>query len=266
MSKEISIFNPEAMNSMVHFSEIMATAVATIPKHFQGKPGDCLALIMQANRWGMDPYIVASKTHVVNGNLGYEAQLVNAVVSSSTAIQGRFDIEFSPDEWKNDSDPKAWCRVGAKLKGESEITWGQKVYPSKQAVKNSPLWKTDPKQQTAYLAIKKWARLYTPAVLLGVYTSDELHEIKPEREVGPAGGMEIPAGTNTETGEIPEQAPEPPTVDTLKGLMNDCDDIDRMKAYADLIKDYASTFTKDQLADLRTHYADCCELIKKDKS
>jgi hypothetical protein len=40
--------------------------------------------------------------------------------------------------------------------------------------KNSPLWKTNPKQQAKYLALKYWARLYAPAVIMGVYSSDEL--------------------------------------------------------------------------------------------
>jgi len=266
MSKEISIFQTGTLDAMVKFSEIMATAVATIPKHFQDKPGDCLAVIMQADRWGMDPYVVAGKTHVVNGNLGYEAQLVNAVVSSSTAIIGDFEIEYSPDDWKSDNDPKAWCRVGAIRKGHSEITWGQKVYPSKQTVKNSPLWKTDPQQQTAYLAIKKWARLYTPAVLLGVYTSDELptraQQQEQEKEVGPMGGIDIPVGTNTETGEIPDQEPPPPTVQTLKKLMDDCDAIDRMKAYSDLMGKYKDSFSLEEQADLKTYYINRCEALK----
>ena len=38
----------------------------------------------------MNPFAVAQKTHVVNGSLGYEAQLVNAVVQASGAIDGRF--------------------------------------------------------------------------------------------------------------------------------------------------------------------------------
>jgi hypothetical protein len=41
---------------------------------------------MQAAQWGMNPFAVAQKTHVVNGTLGYEAQLVNAVVSSSNLL------------------------------------------------------------------------------------------------------------------------------------------------------------------------------------
>jgi hypothetical protein len=40
---------------------------------------------------------VAQKTHLVNGVLGYEAQLVNAVISSSNAIVGRFHYEYEGD-------------------------------------------------------------------------------------------------------------------------------------------------------------------------
>ena len=35
---------------------------------------------------------------------------------------------------------------------------------------------SDPKQQLAYLAVKYWARLYCPGVILGVYTPDEFEQ------------------------------------------------------------------------------------------
>jgi hypothetical protein len=47
--------------------------------------------------------------------------------------------------------------------------------------RNSTLWADDPKQQLAYLGVKRWARLYTPDVILGVYSVDELEE----REINP---------------------------------------------------------------------------------
>lgn len=52
---------------------------------------------MQAMQWGMNPYAVAQKTHLVNGVLGYEAQLVNAVIASSSAIHGRFHYRYGGD-------------------------------------------------------------------------------------------------------------------------------------------------------------------------
>ena len=270
MGQEISITNQEQMSSILSFAKIMSTSICTIPKHFHGKEGDCMAVIMQAARWGMDPYQVASKTHVVNGNLGYEAQLVNAVVSSSTAIVGGFQIEYDSDEWKNDSDPKAWCRVGAIKKGDTEPTWGQKVYPSKQAVKNSPLWKTDPQQQTAYLAIKKWARLHTPAVLFGVYTPDEMEE-KAEREINPSAGktssLNIPSDVDTNTGEItgdqlksfaPTEETTVPdlsdtSVDDIKILIDDCEIESNLKLIGIGIGNL-ETFSLEEIADLRAHF------------
>lgn len=42
--------------------------------------------------------------------------------------------------------------------------------------RNSTLWADDPRQQLAYLAVKRWARLYCPEVILGVYTIDELEK------------------------------------------------------------------------------------------
>lgn len=43
---------------------------------------------------------------------------------------------------------------------------------------------SNPKQQIAYLALKYWARLYCPAVVLGVYTPDEIEQ-RTEKEINP---------------------------------------------------------------------------------
>jgi hypothetical protein len=182
------LMSPQIMGQIQKFAEVMATGRSTVPKHLQGSMGDCMAVTMQAAQWGMNPFAVAQKTHLVNGTLGYEAQLVNAVISSSRAIQGRFKYEYGGD-WLNESKKDAWVRTGAILAGENEITWGEPVYLHTITTRNSPLWKTNPKQQAAYLAVKYWARMYCPDVILGVYTPDELHDrIPPEREINPAAG------------------------------------------------------------------------------
>jgi hypothetical protein len=54
--------------------------------------------------------------------------------------------------------------------------------------RNSTLWADDPKQQIAYLAQKRWARLYCPGVILGVYSVDELETISTEKDVTPQKG------------------------------------------------------------------------------
>lgn len=154
-------------------AKMMAMGKATVPKHLQNNEADCFAITIQAMQWGMVPFVVAQKTHLVNGTLGYEAQLVNAVVQNSGAITGSFHYEFSGTG--NDLS----CRVGAVLRGESEITWGEWLSKSSVTTQNSPLWKTNPSQQLGYLQVKNWARLYCPGSLLGIYSEDELEPAKP---------------------------------------------------------------------------------------
>jgi hypothetical protein len=77
------------------------------------------------------------------------------------------------------------CRVGAVIRGESGITWGEWISAATVQVKNSPLWKTNPKQQLGYLQVKNWARMYTPGAILGVYSDDELAAHPMERDITP---------------------------------------------------------------------------------
>lgn len=172
------IFND--MEQILRGAELMANAKHMVPDHFIGNPGGCMAIIMQAQRWGMDPFVVASKTHIVQGRLGYEAQLVNAVVQSSGMINGSFRYEY------RGSGASLECRVGAVLKGDQEVTWGEWLASADVKVKNSPLWKTNEKQQLGYLQCKNWARLYCPGAILGVYSADELREQPPIKDVTPA--------------------------------------------------------------------------------
>lgn len=206
-----AIFSPEGMDRLVRFATLMADSKATVPQHLAGKPADCLAVTMQAAQWGMNPFAVAQKTHVVNGTLGYEAQLVNAVVSSSnllsTRLNYRWDGDWSKVNGKSDKSPSLTVTVSAVLKGEAEpreltISMAQAV------VRNSPLWEQDPRQQLAYLCVKRWARLHAPDVLLGVYTPDELQETTPrvERDITPPAATA--QGMNSLINSKPEQKQE----------------------------------------------------------
>jgi hypothetical protein len=192
-------------NRTWRMAEIMSQGKATMPKHLQNNQADCFAIAVQAEAWGMKPFPVAQKTHLVNGVLGYEAQLVNAVISSSKVITGRFKYEYA-GEWKSDTDPTACIRCGAIIRGETEITWGEWVFPSRVTTKNSPLWKSAPKQQASYLVVKYWARMYTPDVILGVYSPDE-YDQQTERDITPdtkdfVNTVEL---VNVETGEVVEK-------------------------------------------------------------
>ncbi len=213
ISASNAIFNVQALSQLTAFAKLMADSQVTVPAHLAGKPADCMAIVMQAMQWGMNPYAVAQKTHLVNGVLGYEAQLVNAVIASSSAIRGRFHYRYGGDwerctktkevqkektgkngkytvtervrDWTDEDESGLFVQVGAILRGESEITWGEPIYLSGVVTRNSPLWVSNPKQQIAYLGVKYWGRLYCPEVILGVYSPDELDE-RQEKIINPA--------------------------------------------------------------------------------
>jgi hypothetical protein len=210
-----AIFSPEGINQLVRFAELMAQSRVTVPAHLAGKPADCMAVAMQAAQWGMNPFAVAQKTHVINGALGYEAQLVNAAITAMAPTKDRVHFEwFGPWEnvigkfiektndkgkkylaagWSATDEKGCGVKVWATLKGESEPRVLDLLLTQAQ-VRNSTLWGSDPKQQLAYLGVKRWARLYCPDVILGVYTPDELQEttLRVERDITPvstAAGM-----------------------------------------------------------------------------
>ena len=173
MSTGSMLANVTLMESLHRFAALMAESRVTVPTHLHGNVPDCMAVAMQSVQWGMNPFVVAQKTHIVSGRMGYEAQLVNAVVQSSGAIRGAFRYEF------DGTGSAMACRVGAVLAGESDVTWGEWLKIAEVKTQNSPLWKVNPKQQMGYLQVKNWARLYCPGAILGVYTPDELVEVAP---------------------------------------------------------------------------------------
>ncbi|WP_368759511.1 RecT family recombinase [Klebsiella michiganensis] len=241
-----AIFSPEGMDRLVRFATLMADSKATVPVHLAGKPADCLAVTMQAAQWGMNPFAVAQKTHVVNGTLGYEAQLVNAVVSSSnllaTRLNYRWDGDWSKVNGKSDKSPSLTVTVSAVLKGEAEpreLT----ISMAQAGVRNSPLWEQDPRQQLAYLCVKRWARLHAPDVLLGVYTPDELQETAPrvERDITPL--ARNAAGMNSLINAKPDQQPEERTRKS-----DDRDPDEMLTAFTDAAMNY------NTIADLDKAY------------
>lgn len=262
ISASNAIFNVQALGQLTAFANLMADSQVTVPAHLAGKPADCMAIVMQAMQWGMNPYAVAQKTHLVNGVLGYEAQLVNAVIASSSAIHGRFHYRYGGDwerctrtqeitrdkngkngkytvtervrGWTDEDEIGLFVQVGAILRGESEITWGEPLYLSGVVTRNSPLWVSNPKQQIAYLGVKYWARLYCPEVILGVYSPDEVEQ-REEREINPApvqrmSVQEITSEVSTTTSAQESATNVDAVADDLRERIDTASSVDQAKA------------------------------------
>ncbi|SIR65751.1 RecT family protein [Aeromonas sp. RU39B] len=239
-----------SMGAMVNLANIMSTGKATIPQEYRNSPGDCLAVVMQAVQWGMNPFAVAQKTHFVSGKMGYEAQLVNAVITALAPTKDRLHFEWFGDwskvigkfEIKRNQDGKEYRQPGWTMKDEEGLgikVWATirgedeprvlELYLAQARTRNSTLWADDPRQQLAYLATKRWARLYCPDVIMGVYTPDEFEDARVERDVTPAApaapGARALSAMRSQSQVIDvEQAPAPEP---------QAEPIDHANAYAD---------------------------------
>ena len=198
--------DPDRLKSLYRLADYMSQSKLMVPSHLIGNQNDCFAICMLALKLDIDPWSLANQTYQIKGRLGYQAQLVNALAMNSGAIDGSFKYEFR--DWHGDN---GWFRVGARLKGEDDITWSEWTDTSTVSVKNSPVWKTNPKQQAAYLGVRNFVRLYSPQALMGMYTEDELRTIEPdtqERDVTPISELlEAKEADPIPSGSIVEEQP-----------------------------------------------------------
>lgn len=154
---------PATMNDAIRLAELMATG-KLMPPHLR-TPGDCLMVIEQAMRWRMSPFAVAQCTGLIHGKLMFEGKLVAAAVETSGALTGLIDYEFS-----GNGETRA-VTVRATRKGETEAR--EITVELKDAKTDNGIWKKQPDQQLCYFGVRAWARRWTPAVMLGVYTPEE---------------------------------------------------------------------------------------------
>jgi RecT family len=159
---------PHNMDEALRLAEFMSRA-RTVPKHLQDSPGDCLMAIEQAMRWGMSPFAVAQATSIISGKLMFEGKLVAAAVETSGAIVGQLEYEFS-----GEGDARA-VKVSGTRRGETNPRTITIVL--KEARTNNEMWKRQPDQQLCYHGARVWARRWTPAVILGVYSREEMGPI-----------------------------------------------------------------------------------------
>ena len=170
----------QTVNDLEQISVRLARGLVAVPAHCRGEPGVVYALCMQALEWGMPIMSVINKSYVPrNGDrIGFESQLIHAVIEKNAPIKGRlrYEIMGNGDERR--------CKVWATFKGEDKPheyiseTLG-KLHPGRvtkdgnQYVRGSQLWDTLPEVQMFYSASRQWARLFCPDVILGAYTPED---------------------------------------------------------------------------------------------
>jgi len=169
------------------------------------------------------------------------------------AVLGKFSVvkrvndkgkeyTFRTPNWTPQDEEGCGVRVWATLRGEDkprELT----LLLTQARTRNSTLWADDPRQQLAYLAVKRWARLYCPDVILGVYTPDELDERVQEKDItAESEQIKPPPKTRTESVKAAladkrgERVPPVvvPRIDDVLAAISQADTMDALNAASKL--------------------------------
>jgi hypothetical protein len=151
---------------------VMFSKAAIVPAFFRDKPADCFLVLVQAARWGMDPFAVFSHVYMgPGGKLGYEGKLVGALINADPNVVGM----LKPTYFGEKGTPGFGVVLSARLRNESEdrIVRGT---VGEWATKNEK-WTSIPDQMLVYRGSRDWARRHLPHVLLGVRTREELEGV-----------------------------------------------------------------------------------------
>ena len=157
---------PNSFDQAVRLAQLMSRA-RMVPKHLQGDEGTCFMIVEQAMRWRMSPFAVAQATSNVHGTLMFQGKLIAAAVETSGALIGTLDYQFS-----GSGLDRAVTVIGRRAGDAEPKTVEVKL---KDARTDNQIWNKQPDQQLVYHGARVWARRWTPAVVLGVYSPEEFN-------------------------------------------------------------------------------------------
>lgn len=237
---------PDNMTQAMEIAKMMSVSGVAVPIGLRNNPGACLGVAMKAWNWGMEPYSVAAKVYVVKNKhgsetLAYEGQLVHAVVNTRAPLSQRLRTTYSGQ------GEAMICIVTGFIKGEEEPFIYETPPMANIPVKNSPLWKSDAKQQLGYFAVRAWARRHVPEVIMGVYTPEEIDETVQHR--GPDNAKDV------------TPRPEAGDYDDVEEVEPEEGDIELFSQFGEVI----GTYTEAAYADAIMEEANRLQAIHIDK-
>lgn len=151
---------------------------------FEQVLSNCFLVVNQAARWGMDPFSVISCCAVVHGRLAYEGKLVAAVLAAKMdiSLNHYFTGDPATDGYRIylcdrpfTDEIVAQLKPGVKIPGLR--LWDGSVGEWKTTGAGTPWTPKNYPRMLIYRGTRDWTRIYEPAILLGVYTDDELADL-----------------------------------------------------------------------------------------
>ena len=191
MSPALAIMlDPVMFERAKQIATYLSRAEGFCPPHLLGKTEACFAVVTRALTWKLDPFAVAQSTYQTpGGRVGYEGKLCQAIIENSgqlkgpvryehygdwSRVKGKFVIrksdkgkDYTAIGWTREDAKGLGVMVRAQIIGEPEMReWPldlDQCFPL-----NSTLWATDPKTQICYTAVRRFASVACPGLIMGV--------------------------------------------------------------------------------------------------
>jgi hypothetical protein len=158
----------------------MAKALASsdlVPQQFRGNVGNTLLALEMANRLEMPVFSVLQSIYIVHGKPSFSAAFLIAVVNSSSRFDTPILFKFND---KRDECYAYAMKGGDEIRGttvsidmaKKEGWWSKKDKYGNETSK----WQSMPELMLQYRAATFFARTYAPDLMMGVRSSEELHD------------------------------------------------------------------------------------------
>ena len=153
-----------------------ALAQSTIvPPTFQKSEANCMVAISQAQKLGVDPFVVMNNMYMIQGKITWKSEFIIAMINASK----KFDTELQFEEEDKDGKPYACTcftfKDGRRING-IKVTMDM-ANAEGWTKKNGTKWATLTQLMLRYRAAVFFARFNAPELTSGLYTVEEGEDV-----------------------------------------------------------------------------------------
>lgn len=148
-----------------------------VPISYQNRPENVLLALDMSNRMGISPLVIMQQMYIVQGKPSFSGQFIATIVQTNPRFRN-VELVYVGEQGKDTYG----AYVQAEDKETGKLLKGTVVtIAMAKSEKWGAKWGTMPTQMLGYRAYSFFGRLYCPAELMGMYATDELEDIAPNR-------------------------------------------------------------------------------------
>jgi hypothetical protein len=159
---------------------------------------NCFRIVNQALRWGVDPFSIVDDTYVVGGKLCYQSKVIAALVNTKAPLKERLKKSYTGTKGQDDYTVHI-TGVFIGEEGTASLSVGD-------AKTENSMWKKDPQLKLWYSGVIRWAREFTPELVVGIFTDDDAERMEEWRKIPQ--GLSQSAGNPVRTDKPEYSAPK----------------------------------------------------------